>query len=105
MPEAWIRVGEFYFDQGDLLKAREAYAQAMRTPDSKFYDKALYKLAWTYYRQDDFGGAIERFKAAQALPVAQRGADAMELAIVDSRRRDVEVLLRESVKEEADGKR
>ncbi len=62
VPEAWIRVGEYYFDQGDLLKAREAYAQAMRTPDSKFYDKALYKLAWTYYRQDDFGGAIERFK-------------------------------------------
>ena len=38
----------------------------------------------------DFEGAAERFKAAQALPAADRQADAMELAIVDVRRREVE---------------
>lgn len=47
----------------------------------------------------DHGAAIERFKAAQALPAADRAADPMELAIVDARRREVEALLRESVRE------
>ena len=47
----------------------------------------------------DFGGAVDRFKAAQSLPAEQR-TDGMELAIVDSRRREVEALLRESVREE-----
>ena len=50
----------------------------------------------------DYAGAVDRFRAAQSLPVAERSADSMEMAIVDSRRRDVEVLLRESVREEED---
>jgi TolA-binding protein len=62
VPEAWIRIGEFYFDDNDLDNARAAYAEAMKFPDSRFYDKALYKLAWTYYRQDRFDDAIKLFK-------------------------------------------
>ncbi len=38
----------------------------------------------------DYEGAAARFRAAQALPAADRQADAMELAIVDVRRREVE---------------
>ncbi len=48
----------------------------------------------------DWDGALERLKAAQALPPAQRNADPIELAIVDSRRRDVEDRLREAMREE-----
>jgi beta-barrel assembly-enhancing protease len=48
----------------------------------------------------DYSGAVDRFRAAQGLPAAQRAADPIELAIVDSRRRDVEALLREATKEE-----
>ena len=48
----------------------------------------------------DYAGAVDRFRAAQALPAAQRAADPMELAIVDSRLRDVQALLRASVDEE-----
>lgn len=50
--------------------------------------------------QLDHAGALERLKAAQALPAAERGADPFELAIVDARRRDVEALLRESARED-----
>ena len=49
--------------------------------------------------QFDFAGAADRFKAAQSLPAADRQADAMELAIVDVRRREVEERLRESARE------
>ena len=62
IPEAWIRVGEYYFDQGMLDEARDAYAESMQFKESRFYDKALYKLAWTYYRQDNFDEAIKRFE-------------------------------------------
>lgn len=62
VPEAWIRIGEYHFDVNELDLAGQAYAEAMKYPESKFYDKALYKLAWTYYRKDDFDSAIKQFK-------------------------------------------
>ncbi|MGM0557311.1 MAG: tetratricopeptide repeat protein [Myxococcota bacterium] len=66
VPEAYVRIGEYYFDYSDspegLRKAREAYESAIGFEDSKFYDKALYKLAWTYYRLDQFDRAIGEFK-------------------------------------------
>ena len=66
VPEAWLRIGEYYFQyaRGEKLikKARRAYREAAEYPKSKFYDKALYKLAWTNYRLNDYGKAVERFR-------------------------------------------
>ncbi|GAA6142209.1 M48 family metalloprotease [Hydrogenophaga sp. 5NK40-0174] len=45
----------------------------------------------------DYAGAVARFKAAQALPLAERNADPMEQAIVDARLREAERLRKESV--------
>jgi beta-barrel assembly-enhancing protease len=80
---AWQTLSRAYAAQGQALRAIRAEAEA----------RAAHL---------DFGGAVDRFKVAQALPAAQRSADAMELAIVDSRRREVEAQLRESVREESD---
>lgn len=44
----------------------------------------------------DWAGALERFKAAQALPPTERNADPMELAIVDTRARQMADRLREA---------
>ncbi len=62
VPEAWIRIGEYHFEYNELELAKQSYLEAMKFPDSKFFDKALYKLAWTYYRQDNFDQAIKEFK-------------------------------------------
>jgi predicted Zn-dependent protease len=80
---AWQTLSRAYAVQGQSLRAIRAEAEA----------RAAHL---------DFAGAADRFKVAQTLPAAQRSADAMELAIVDSRRREVEALLRESVREESD---
>jgi len=48
--EAWIRIGEFNFDEAELTKALHAYSQAMKNEQHPLYDKVLYKMAWTYYR-------------------------------------------------------
>ena len=78
---AWQTLSRVYQAQGHTLRAVRAEAES--------------RVAHL-----DYAGAVERFKAAQALPAAQRAADPMELAIVDSRLRDVQALLRASVDEE-----
>ncbi len=77
---AWQTLSRAYAAQGQTLRAIRAEAES----------RAAHL---------DFAGAADRFRAAQALPAAQR-TDGMELAIVDSRRREVEAQLRESIREE-----
>jgi TolA-binding protein len=63
--EAWVRLGEYYFDAYDvpdaLQKAADAYEHAIADAAHPLYDKALYKLGWTYYRMDRFDDAVSRF--------------------------------------------
>lgn len=63
--EAWVRIGEYYFDAvtepDALAKAAEAYEHATQETAHPLYDKALYKLGWTYYRMDRFDDAVARF--------------------------------------------
>jgi TolA-binding protein len=64
-PESWIRIGEFHFDENQLGNAIAAYRKVLDLgPDKNpYYDAALYKLAWTYYRADKFTEAIKHFDA------------------------------------------
>ena len=61
--EAWIRIGEFHFDENQFGEAIAAYSRVLKLgPKSNtYYDEALYKLAWTYYRADRFMEAIKHF--------------------------------------------
>ncbi|MSP61206.1 MAG: tetratricopeptide repeat protein [Myxococcales bacterium] len=60
-PEAWTRIGEYHFDYNELELAIAAYARVLQYKDSPYFDKALYKLAWSYYRADKYPEAIKRF--------------------------------------------
>jgi TolA-binding protein len=67
VPEAWMRIGEHYFDTTDedataaLLSAAKAYGHVLERPDHPLYDKALYKLGWTWYRLDKYDDAVSSF--------------------------------------------
>jgi len=65
--EAWVRIGEYYFDAysdaSSLTKAANAYQNAIADKQHPLYDKALYKLGWTYYRLDRFDDAVSTFIA------------------------------------------
>ncbi|MCK6550386.1 tetratricopeptide repeat protein [Myxococcota bacterium] len=64
LPEVWTRIGEIYFDKnekGSLEQAIAAYQKVLQYKDSPYYDKALYKVAWTYYRLDRFPEAVAAF--------------------------------------------
>lgn len=57
--------------------------------------RSLRSEAESYSATYDPEGALARYKAAQALPSSVRQADAIEMAIVDARRRETEELIRE----------
>ena len=50
-----------HFDAAELPQAISAYSQVLEFKDSSYYDKALYKLAWSYYRDNHFVEAIKEF--------------------------------------------
>jgi tetratricopeptide (TPR) repeat protein len=63
--EAWVRIGEHHFDENELGPATAAYKRVISagTQENPYYDEALYKLAWTYFRADKFVLAIKQFDA------------------------------------------
>jgi len=64
LPEAWTRIGEFHFDTPNELKlAIAAFRQVLQFQDSPYYDRALYKLAWSFYRDNNFLEAVREFDA------------------------------------------
>src|SRR5262249_55769332 len=61
--DAWVRiVGDIHFlTPGELPYAIASYRKVAGNKESKFYDEALYKLAWSYYRNDDFLDGVRAF--------------------------------------------
>ncbi len=61
--DAWVRIiGDIHFlTPGELPYAIAAYQQVALDVESKFYDEALYKLAWSHYRNNDFIEGIRAF--------------------------------------------
>ena len=63
LAEVWTRIGEHHFEDNELDAAISAYRRALPYPDSPYYDKALYKLAWSCYRADRLADAVRHFDA------------------------------------------
>lgn len=59
--QALIYIGEYYFNENQLEKAAEAYDKVLDYADSKYFEQALYKLAWTRYRANAYKTAISSF--------------------------------------------
>jgi len=47
LAETWTRVGEMHFDAGELAPAISAYSRVLASRTRPYYDKAIYKLAWS----------------------------------------------------------
>ncbi|MEZ5664516.1 MAG: M48 family metalloprotease [Burkholderiaceae bacterium] len=80
---AWQNLSAVYRAQGQILRAVRAEAEA-------------------HVATRDYPGALERLRAAQALPAAQRNADQVEMAVIDARLRDVQALMRRAEQEGRD---
>jgi TolA-binding protein len=59
--EVWFRIGDHHFDEEQWPDALNAFLKVVPLLESQFYDKALYKLAWTYYLVNEFDKSVTRF--------------------------------------------
>lgn len=59
--ESNFRLGEYFFDHRQYPEAINHYSKLMNNWQNPFFDMALYKLAWSYYNQNDFTKAISTF--------------------------------------------
>jgi len=62
--EVQFRRAEYFFVHRRYLDAEEAYTSIVNIGvRSSFYELALYKLGWTYYKQELYENALDRFVA------------------------------------------
>ncbi len=75
VPDAYVSIGEYYFDRNNAFKALVAYQKAAAYRDSDKYAFALYKLAWCYYNVGEYGKSIDTMKTvvAQSQPTTEGG--------------------------------
>jgi tetratricopeptide (TPR) repeat protein len=65
--EAWWQLGNFHFDQLDaggpysLNRAKSAYQQSLAYKKPPIYGVALYKQAWTSFKQQRYHAAVDSF--------------------------------------------
>jgi len=66
LDRVYLSLGEYYFENHNVGTAEAAYETIVtQYPDSKIFNYAQYKLAWTYFNSGDeegFTKAIETFK-------------------------------------------
>jgi tetratricopeptide (TPR) repeat protein len=66
VPEAWLRVGEMWFEQNEFENAADAYKHAadaaLRSNDDANYMLALYKLGWSHFQLYKYPDAVRYFQ-------------------------------------------
>lgn len=62
--ETSFRLGELYFITEQFGEALDTYKILLEFPDSVFYEKAIYKTGWVYYKLNEFEKAVELFMGA-----------------------------------------
>lgn len=69
--EVQFRRGEYFFTRKKILDAEDAYKAIVDLGvRSSFYELALYKLGWTFYKQELYDEALENFIALLDYKVA-----------------------------------
>lgn len=76
VPDAYVLIGEYWFDQNQAYKALAAYQRAAAYKDHEKYAFANYKLAWCFYNVGEYGKAIDTMKTVVSYSMAQESAAA-----------------------------
>ncbi len=117
--DSYLALGEHYFKANDLTKATKAYGKAydkgIEDKRRSVYNYARYKLAWCDYNAQEFGKALEKFKAvvteenkagdkeAKGIQLKREALNDMVLTFshLDATKEAYDYLKKESSKEEA----
>ena len=77
-PDAYLAMGEFYFDKHKVSQAIDSYKSVMKYKDHRAYPYAVYKLGWSYYNNtatNDQEGAENFKKSVSAFKLVVKLAD------------------------------
>lgn len=90
VPDSYVQIGEYYFDNNNAFKALQAYKHATSFRESDKYAFAMYKLAWCYYNVGQYSEAIETMKAVVSIsaPTAE-GQAAKKMSLQDEALKDL----------------
>jgi TolA-binding protein len=72
--DAFVLIGEYYFEENNAYQALRAYQKATQYKDSERYPFAMYKLGWCYYNVGDYGKGIDTMKAVVSYSMSQEGS-------------------------------
>ncbi len=98
IPDAWLALGEFYFDKHKIDDAMTAYRAAMKFKDHPAYHYAVYKLGWAHFNADaksedaskeNMKKAIAAFKLVIKLAAADKEKKKTNLDLRDEAVRDL----------------
>ncbi len=62
VPDAYVQLGEHFFNSNDLDRARKSYEKALGYNIPQIYAFALYKLAWCDYNAGNYDVALDKFR-------------------------------------------
>jgi len=89
VPDAYVMVGEYYFDNNDAFKALLAYKKASAYRESPKYPFAMYKLAWCYYNVGEYGNAIDTMKTVVAYSMSSDSGQKSNLQLQEEALKDL----------------
>jgi tetratricopeptide (TPR) repeat protein len=61
VPDAFLAIGEYYFDNNEMATALKAYDRVAFFKESTLYGFAIYKQAWCHYNLSDYKTSMKRF--------------------------------------------
>lgn len=64
VPDAYIQLGNHYFDDNKLMPAKKNYEKARDTGVPKIYAYAIYKLAWCDFNAGDYEAGLKKLQEA-----------------------------------------
>jgi len=90
VPDSYVQIGEYYFDNNNAYKALLAYQKAAAYRDSDKYPFAMYKLAWCYYNVGEYGKSIDTMKTVVAYSMSSTdGQTKSNITLQDEALRDL----------------
>ncbi len=83
-PDAWLQLGEHFFNANRLANAQKAYSKAMEASrnleqgggdEARVYSYALYKLAWCDFNMQEYVPSLEKFNEVIEYAKKQRSKE------------------------------
>jgi len=89
IPDAYILIGEYYFDHDEAFPALKAYLKASAYTNHEKYGFAKYKLAWCYYNVGEYEQAIQSMKDVVQYSMAQDASVKSNIQLQDEALKDL----------------